>query len=38
MYSRLRRPAAALLTTALAASVLGIVPAAYAADGTCPGR
>ena len=33
MYSRLRRPAAALLTTTLAASVLGIVPAAHAADG-----
>ena len=37
MNSRLRRPAVALISTALAASVLGIAPAAYAADGTLTG-
>src|SRR5687768_14450796 len=37
MHSRLRRPAVALLTTTLAASVLGIAPAAHAADGTLSG-
>lgn len=37
MHARLRRPAVALLTTTLAASVLGIVPAAHAAGGTISG-
>ena len=37
MHSLLRRPAVALLTTTLAASVLGIAPAAYAADGNVTG-
>lgn len=37
MSSHLRRPAVALLSTALAASVLGIAPAAHAADGTLTG-
>lgn len=37
MHARLRRPAAALITTTLAASVLGIAPAAHAADGTLTG-
>lgn len=37
MNARLRRPAVALITTTLAASVLGIVPAAHAADGTLSG-
>ena len=37
MTSRLRRPAVALITTALAASVLGVAPAAHAADGTITG-
>ena len=37
MHSRLRRPAVALLTTTLAASVLGIAPAAQAATTTISG-
>ena len=37
MHARLRRPAVALITTTLAASVLGIAPAAHAADGTISG-
>lgn len=37
MHARLRRPAVALITTALAASVLGIAPAAQAADGSISG-
>lgn len=37
MSSYLRRPAVALLATTLAASVLGIAPAAHAADGTLIG-
>jgi len=37
MDTRLRRPAVALITTSLAASVLGIAPAAHAADGTLTG-
>lgn len=37
MQTRLRRPAVALITTTLAASVLGFVPAAHAADGTVTG-
>ncbi|GAA5106568.1 hypothetical protein GCM10023339_03670 [Alloalcanivorax gelatiniphagus] len=37
MHSRLRRPAVALLTTTLAASVLGIAPAAHAADAVITG-
>ena len=32
MHARLRRPAVALLTTTLAAAVLGVAPSAYAAD------
>jgi hypothetical protein len=37
MNSRLRRPAVALISTALAASVLGIAPAAFAAGGSISG-
>jgi 5-hydroxyisourate hydrolase-like protein (transthyretin family) len=37
MHARLRRPAVALLTTTLAAAVLGVAPAAHAADGTISG-
>jgi hypothetical protein len=37
MNSCLRRPAVALLSTTLAASVLGLAPAAHAADGTVHG-
>ena len=37
MHARLRRPAAALIATTLAAGVLGIAPAAHAADGTVSG-
>ena len=37
MNSCLRRPAVALIATTLAASVLGIAPAAHAADGTLTG-
>jgi hypothetical protein len=37
MHARLRRPAAALISTTLAASVLGLAPAAHAADGTLSG-
>lgn len=37
MHARLRRPAVALITTALAASVLGAAPAAHAADGAVSG-
>lgn len=37
MTTRLRRPAVALITTTLAASVLGIAPAAHAADGLLTG-
>ena len=38
MNARLRRPAVALITAGLAASVLGIVPAARAVDGTLAGK
>ena len=37
MHARLRRPSAALIATTLAASVLGLAPAAHAADGTLSG-
>lgn len=37
MHARLRRPSAALISTTLAASVLGLAPAAHAADGTLSG-
>lgn len=37
MHARLRRPSAALIATTLAASVLGLAPAAHAADGTISG-
>ncbi|TGN63471.1 carboxypeptidase regulatory-like domain-containing protein [Nocardioides eburneiflavus] len=37
MHVRLRRPSAALISTTLAASVLGLAPAAHAADGTLSG-
>jgi hypothetical protein len=37
MHAQLRRPAAALISTTLAASVLGLAPAAHAADGTLSG-